>query len=113
MLDEQEDLLAKLDLRRPDTRNTNVLKEFETTLRTRFEAAVEIREYFRALEQLEATRRLEEVAQAKRELSELVNVNSRDRWQQWLRLQPSRLSAADRQALSCRADMNNDLLCLG
>ncbi|MBT9159737.1 MAG: ATP-dependent RecD-like DNA helicase [Dehalococcoidia bacterium] len=56
-------------------------------------------EYLTALKSLQATRSLEDIARDERAVLERIARQSQALWKLWLRLQPSMLSASDRQKL--------------
>src|SRR5271154_3262117 len=55
--------------------------------------------YFDTLSELEHSPAPEDLAASYREVLDELNENSSELWESWLRLQPSRLSASQRQRL--------------
>lgn len=74
--------------------------EFENVLTARIEFAERIREYTRVLQELQAARPMESIAQEQSGLIEQLANNAEALWKNWLRLQPSKLSQSDRTLLS-------------
>ncbi|RDD30118.1 hypothetical protein CR161_05005 [Prosthecochloris sp. ZM] len=74
--------------------------EFENELTARIELAERIRDYSRGLQDLQAARPMESIAQEQANLIEQLASNAEALWKNWLRLQPSKLSQSDRTLLS-------------
>jgi very-short-patch-repair endonuclease len=73
---------------------------FEDVLTARIELAERIREYTRVLQELQAVRPMESIAQEQADLIGQLASNAEALWKNWLRLQPSKLSQSDRTLLS-------------
>ncbi len=67
---------------------------------TRLEMAEQVREYFAALQQLQAARSMESIAHEQADVVKQLASNAEGLWKNWLRLQPSKLSKQDRGLLS-------------
>jgi very-short-patch-repair endonuclease len=74
-------------------------RAFATDLVRRFQAGIEVTEYYRALDQLNNTASTESLAASQTQLLSDLTENSLELWKCWLRLQPSRLSPEQRQQL--------------
>jgi len=72
---------------------------FIQELNRRFTAACSVASYFDALGELEVAPGPEQLSASYRDVLDELNENSSELWGSWLRLQPSRLSAAQRQRL--------------
>ncbi|MEW8025273.1 MAG: AAA domain-containing protein [Candidatus Thiodiazotropha sp.] len=66
----------------------------------RTEMAEQVREYFQALQQLQAARSMESIAHEQADVIDQLARNAEGLWRNWLRLQPSKLSREDRGLLS-------------
>lgn len=73
---------------------------FENLLTARIELAESIRNYTKALRQLQAVRSMESIAHEQADLIVQLADNAEALWKNWMRLQPSKLSSSDRTLLS-------------
>lgn len=83
----------------PDDITINQWQLFTQILDNRLELSQSVKTYLHGLKLLQATRSLEEISKNQIELLNSLSENAEKLWQSWLRLQPSRLSTADRQLL--------------
>lgn len=65
----------------------------------RYDAAVEVQDYFSALETLSSSRKLEEIDADLMDLDEQMASVCMQLWQKWLKLMPTRLNARERELL--------------
>ena len=72
---------------------------FVTDCERKVSAACSTADYFDALERLENVQQPENLAASNKKVLEEINNNSSKLWESWLRLQPNRLSPAERQRL--------------
>ena len=96
-------MLSKLGMRAPAVYTDEAsedLRAFYIQLTNRLKAAREVHDYFRSLAELDNAEPLEQIAASQARLTQEISANSRKLWEHWLRLQPSRLSAEQRQQLS-------------
>ncbi len=95
---------ARLGLPLPETAPSDASfgqwLEFGSRLDERLEVASAVLDYFAALRELEASRRLEEIAVAQARCQQRMAENALHLWDAWLRLQPGRLAAGDRELIN-------------
>jgi very-short-patch-repair endonuclease len=84
----------------PEEHNLEAWLQFERPLADRLDWAVRAGAYFSALDRLRASRPLERLAHELTRIAEESAQNSRELWQRWLRLWPSRWNPAKRKLLS-------------
>jgi len=100
LLPDAERLGVSMPGSQPEEHNLEAWLQFERTLTDRLDWAVRARAYFSALDRLRASRPLEQLAHELTRIAEESAQNSRELWQRWLRLWPSRWNPAKRKLLS-------------
>ena len=83
----------------PDDASISNWMEAASSLKNKVASAQTARAYFRALQTLQSTTSLEQIAKAQSDVVNKMSANAEQLWKAWLRLQPTRLSPADRQLL--------------
>jgi very-short-patch-repair endonuclease len=84
----------------PEEHNLETWEQLQHTLADRLEWAGRVKAYFSALDRLRAARPLEHLARELTRIAEESAQNSRELWQRWLRLWPSRWNPPKRKLLS-------------
>ena len=84
----------------PTDDSITVWNEFANVLTARIDLAERIREYTRALRELQAAIPMESIAQEQAIVIGQLASNAEALWKNWLRMQPSKLSQSDRTLLS-------------
>ena len=75
-------------------------REFYKDVAGRVVQACKVREYFDGLQALQSAKSLEQISAEVARLEHALSENAQTLWENWLRLQPDRLSQADRQKLN-------------
>lgn len=94
---------VKLQLDFPNGINKGSLRGWKKVYKTLKEYVIfaqKVQAYFTSLNSLKNTKSLEKISKEKMVLVEKMATNARDFWNNWLRLQPGRLSNKDRNLLS-------------
>lgn len=86
--------------RTPDDLTISEWRRFHSALVSRLQKASDVQSYFSALGKLNDATSLEDSTKQRMELVERLADNSEQLWRFWLRLQPSRMTAAERRTLS-------------
>jgi very-short-patch-repair endonuclease len=86
-----------------DDSNIGLFMTLGEELSQRYDLAIEVKEYFTALEMLSSSDKLEEIDSQLLKLDDQMASVAMRLWQKWLMLMPTRLSAADRELLASYA----------
>jgi very-short-patch-repair endonuclease len=92
-------LLLKPPAQIPSDATIGLWEKFLEAFDKRVQVVKQIGEYFHALNILKSQPALEVLAKRQMELNEKLASNSQRLWQDWIKLQPSRLSSDDRQLI--------------
>jgi very-short-patch-repair endonuclease len=84
----------------PEEHHLEAWEEFQRTAADRLEWAARVKAYFSVLDRLRSAKPLEHLAGELTRIAEESAQNSRELWQRWLRLWPSRWNPAKRKLLS-------------
>ena len=93
------DLGLQMPEAKPDATSITLWTEFVGHFERRASQVLAAQEYFVKLRALTEVRSLEELSKQQRELTDALATNSKELWETWLRLQPSRLDQQHRKVL--------------
>ncbi len=100
----QAELLDQLGVQSPKNSPDDIAmpawREFYKDVAGRVVQACKVREYFDGLQALQSAKSLEQISVEVARLEHALSKNAQTLWENWLRLQPDRLSQADRQKLN-------------
>ncbi|HKQ22953.1 MAG TPA: AAA domain-containing protein [Burkholderiales bacterium] len=83
----------------PDDESIKLWTRFSELVLDHLRRAMKVQDYFRGIASLQRSRSLEAIARARAGYVQGLAENSKELWYAWLRVQPTRLSPADRQLL--------------
>jgi very-short-patch-repair endonuclease len=84
----------------PDDISIKQWTQFSEQVLDRFLRAKKVQEYFGAMSLLQSARTLQEIARERTYCLDALAKNAEELWSAWLRLQPTRLTVADRKLLT-------------
>ncbi len=83
----------------PDKNTIGYWIEYGKELKNRLDDVRPIRSYFESLQKLNHSESIEKISQLQIQLTDELSSNSKDLWNAWLRLQPSRMTPEQRKLL--------------